>query len=245
MPDDSVFEPLSEPPAHIGDVDEPQEDVAPQEDDAGSQLEALRREREEYQRRFEQQQQTINQLLQGIRPREESPQQQAPGLGDLPDPVEAPDKFREALSRLVQDQVRSATSQFAQQQTQAQTRQQQLAAIRDRFWAQNKDLVGYNEFVESAYQREAARFQAAGINPEDVLLRDPDTISKRVAQMARDRMSELGIKANPAPSGGRTAGLSAGTRVVPASPRKPAAEPDSDLVSEIEGFQSKHLAEFF
>lgn len=244
MSEEGVFDRMPEPSEHLGGGDEPQEDEAPRQDDASDQLEAMRREREDYQRRFEQQQQTINQLLQGIRPREDAPQQ-APGIGDLPDPVESPDKFRDALNKLVQDQVLAATSQFERQQTQAQTRQQQIASIRDRFWSENKDLVGYNEFVDAAYQREAARLQAAGLNPDDVVLRDPDTISKRVAQMARERMSELGIKANPAPSGGRTAGLSAGTRAAPASPRKPAAEPESDLVSEIERFQAKHLAEFF
>ncbi|TVR78983.1 MAG: hypothetical protein EA405_13615 [Rhodospirillales bacterium] len=244
---------LTSLPTTLGQSDEP--DPEPEVDPGQSsgvppEIEAWRREREDYQQQLERQQAMINQLLQGVRPAgSDMPQQHAApaasaGLDALPDPVESPDKFREALNNYVRSQVQSATSDFERRQTTQQTRQQQIAAIQNRFWEQNADLRGYDEFVSAAYNREAARLQGLGMNPEDVVLRDPETVTKRVAQMARERMAELGIRKNSAPSGNRTAGLSGGTRGVPPSTRA-AKEVQSDLVGEIEKYQTSTLAEFY
>lgn len=213
-------------------------------------LEALKAEREDERRRYQemldQQQQSINQLMQGIAPQQQaggmtqSQQQNFAAENDLPDPVERPKDFARAVADLVRNSTQQATSNIQQQTTQ----QQQLAAMRDRFWNTNSDLSGVPELVEAAYQKEAQRLQAQGVDPQQAALSDPDGISSRVAQAARERASQLGLQlgqgqgAQQAPSSGhngRTAGVSAGSSQGPS--KAPKKAPDPGMMEELKSFQ--------
>jgi hypothetical protein len=194
-------------------------------------LEAERQQdRERYESLLAKSQSTIDRLLQGLPMQQQAPSSSPAGfdaLPDLPDPVEKPDEFRKAVADLVRRQATEVSQTLAQHNTS----QQQVADIRARFWEENRDLKDYPEFVESAYAKEVQRLQALGIDPSTALLRDPDGLSARVAQLARERVQALGIgKPAEAPGkkgAGRTAGVSGGT--TPAVSKAPAVNGDASI----------------
>lgn len=133
----------------------------------------------------------------------------------LPDPIARPKEFAKALNRM----VASAIRQTSQESLSAQENERRIEAARARFWELNKDLSEYQEFVAYAYQQEADALRAQGIDPQRALLSDTDGMIKRVADRARERMAQLGIRtgdADTAPSRHvpprRTGGVSAGSR---------------------------------
>lgn len=226
--------------------------------DLEARLQKLEQEREEERKRYEQQlqtqQQTIDRLIQGVAPGQaagqmtQTQQQQMAEDFDLPDPVEKPKEFAKALADIIRTQTKQATSQVTQQQS----REQQLAQVRDKFWRDNADLSDVPELVDAAYQKEAQRLQQAGVDPMNAALSDPDGLSSRVAQAARERARQLGLTLGqgqsqqaetpaPAPAAqtqkptGRTAGVSAGT--VPSTPKSSQAGNDPGMVEEVKRFQ--------
>ena len=101
--------------------------------------------------------------------------------------------------------------------------EERVKAITLKFYEDNADLQGIPEFVNAAYEAEARHYAALGVNIQDALLRDPEAVSRRVADAARSRAVELGLRlgsseteedggseARPAGFGsrGRTAGVS-------------------------------------
>ena len=177
------------------------------------------------------QQQTIDRLLQGI-PAQAAPAPAPEATLDLPDPVEKPEEFR----RAVIEQITRTTAQERQRQ-QAETRASvSMAEVRQKFWDRNSDLTEYPEFVESAYNKEATRLQSMGLDPQVALLRDPDGISERVAEIARARIAALGIvpKGEAAPRRqGRTAGVSSASSPAAAKPNGRPPVSNSDFLDEL------------
>lgn len=217
VPEDEAGSSFNLPP--IGEPDPEPKAAEPTE--LEKRLTALEAERQQDRERYEgmlaQSQSTIDRLLQGL-PVQQAPQPSAgyEALPELPDPVEKPDEFKKAVADLVRRQATEMSNTLSQHSTS----QQRIADLRTRFWETNQDLKDYPEFVESAYAKEAGRLQAIGVDPQTALLRDPDGLSARVAQLARERVQALGLgrKGEPESKGkGRTAGVSGGT--TPTAPK--------------------------
>lgn len=192
----------------------PGEQAAPTVEERLAQLEAR------HAQEMAQYQATIDRLTQGLTLRQEaSAVPPADPEIEFPDILEDPKGYASALREM----VRRETSGALRQSTTGQSREERVKAITLKFYEDNADLQGIPEFVNAAYEAEARHYAALGVNIQDALLRDPEAVSRRVADAARSRAVELGLRlgsseteedggseARPAGFGsrGRTAGVS-------------------------------------
>lgn len=187
---------------------------------------------------------TIDRLTQGLTLRQEAgaAPQDDPEI-EFPDILEDPKGYASALREM----VRRETSGALRQSTAGQSREERVKAITSKFYEDNADLQGIPEFVNAAYEAEARHYAALGVNIQDALLRDPEAVSRRVADAARGRAVELGLRlgsneteedgssdARPAGFGsrGRTAGVS-GRSAGRAARNGKAVESPGDFAAEL------------
>ena len=199
----------------------------------------------EFRAREERYMSTIDRLVAGVGQPAPAAAQQTQTPRKLPDPIARPAEFNAEITRLV-DERADARQRSADASTQEASA---VETITTEFFKRNHDLVGLDEIVDHAWQKEAKRIVAAGGDPKKSLVTDPG-MPDRIATTARARATELGINlearsnaapaaaAKPAGQANRTAGVSAGSIPAGGGAKSDAAKPQS-FMSQLRTMQSE------
>lgn len=194
--------------------------------------EAERREAAERERRM---QQTLERLAQ--QPQQSAQQGAGSSAGslpqeeqepELPDPINDPKGYNEALEKKIDIRARRYADQVqnrGQQQSQAQNTANQLWS---KLQNDHPELANHDLVVEGVARRELQRLQGSGVDPMQYAASDPDGFVGRIADESRRYLEQVGVPLNkqqeqdpgngerPDPGGrsrqpaGRTAGIDGG-----------------------------------
>lgn len=177
---------------------------------------------------FEAQRNLVTSLLQSRTAQPEpapEPEIQMPAFDDLPDPVERPEEYRQAV-RDRMTQTAAAMERRIQRTITEATQQQRQAANVDRLWSTFRsthgDLAKREMLAQAAAAAEFNALRARGV--QDVLgaaLSDERGFVDRIAARMR---SELGMDAAPALAR-RTQGVAGGSRPAGGTPRQNGDKP--------------------
>lgn len=121
-------------------------------------------------------------------------------LGDMPDPVESPQKFKQWQA----DQIR----QLRQQQVQPKS--DPAVDTYERFLSRedNSDLKEHRRIVDAIANEKVQEMRQRGVDPARAVVMDPEGVLGSIAKEARGYIQTL--RGSSAPKNNRTAGVSAG-----------------------------------
>lgn len=208
--------------------------------------------REEAQQREARLTETIQTLM--MRPAAVTPQNAEPtqqptqqptqfDLSDLPDPVQNPKAYNEALQARLTDYIGQTTQSQQQALLSQVSSAQALNGLWNRLQGQHPELAKRQILLQGAAAAEFSQLRAQGIDPVAVAAQNPDGL---VANIVNRMQAELGIDTNaqgqpgpttpttpPAgvqPGASRAAGVAGGSQ--PSVPTQPTAPPKTSTFTD-------------